>query len=258
MSARIRENITDFSTVTSERLQNYVYRLIDPRNGETFYVGRGKGNRVFQHAADAIKGDPASSEDDAEKDQKLERIKNIQHDGFEVGYIIHRHGMSEEVAKEVEAALIDAYPGLTNLIAGSGSGDRGIMHARAIIQRYQAEPATITHKVLLISVNQSIADTNFSEYELYKAARWAWRLDKKRVEKVELVLAVVQGIIRGVFIPEKWMLATAENFPGNKDEPGRIGFKGHSAPEDIQKQYVRKRLPDGVGFGSGNPVRYVL
>jgi len=29
------------------KLGNYVYRLIDPRNGETFYVGKGKGNRVF-------------------------------------------------------------------------------------------------------------------------------------------------------------------------------------------------------------------
>ncbi|WP_250481199.1 hypothetical protein [Caballeronia sp. GAOx1] len=26
-----------------------MYRLIDPRNGETFYVGKGKENRVFQH-----------------------------------------------------------------------------------------------------------------------------------------------------------------------------------------------------------------
>ena len=34
-----------------------VYRLIDPRNGETFYVGRGKGNRVFSH----IRADPLHS-----------------------------------------------------------------------------------------------------------------------------------------------------------------------------------------------------
>jgi hypothetical protein len=26
-----------------QRLDHYVYRLIDPRNGETFYVGVGKG-----------------------------------------------------------------------------------------------------------------------------------------------------------------------------------------------------------------------
>jgi hypothetical protein len=29
-----------------DRLKWYVYRLVDPRNGETFYVGKGKGNRV--------------------------------------------------------------------------------------------------------------------------------------------------------------------------------------------------------------------
>ena len=27
-----------------------MYRLIDPRNGETFHVGNGKGNSVFIHA----------------------------------------------------------------------------------------------------------------------------------------------------------------------------------------------------------------
>ena len=31
------------------RLGNYVYRLIDPRNGETFYVGIGNGKRVLDH-----------------------------------------------------------------------------------------------------------------------------------------------------------------------------------------------------------------
>ena len=31
------------------RLANYVYRLIDPRDGETFYVGVGKGSRVLDH-----------------------------------------------------------------------------------------------------------------------------------------------------------------------------------------------------------------
>ena len=33
-----------------EQLKWYVYRLIDPRNGETFYVGKGQGDRVFEHA----------------------------------------------------------------------------------------------------------------------------------------------------------------------------------------------------------------
>ena len=40
---------TKFTKEVSDHLENYVYRLIDPRNGETFYVGKGKGNRVFDH-----------------------------------------------------------------------------------------------------------------------------------------------------------------------------------------------------------------
>ncbi|GAB0612904.1 hypothetical protein NB16F74_47760 [Escherichia coli] len=31
--------IDSFPPEVAERLQYYVYRLIDPRNGETFYVG---------------------------------------------------------------------------------------------------------------------------------------------------------------------------------------------------------------------------
>jgi hypothetical protein len=38
-----------FPTEVSRRLKTYVYRLINPRNGETFYVGKGQGNRVFAH-----------------------------------------------------------------------------------------------------------------------------------------------------------------------------------------------------------------
>lgn len=39
--------INEFSQETINKIGYYVYRLIDPRNGQTFYVGKGKGNRVF-------------------------------------------------------------------------------------------------------------------------------------------------------------------------------------------------------------------
>jgi len=44
-----KTQITEFSSEVIKKLAYYVYRLIDPRNGETFYVGKGKGNRVFHH-----------------------------------------------------------------------------------------------------------------------------------------------------------------------------------------------------------------
>nr|WP_309574671.1 hypothetical protein [Moraxella osloensis] len=42
--------IASFPQEVIEEIGYYVYRLLDPRNGETFYVGKGKGNRVFDHA----------------------------------------------------------------------------------------------------------------------------------------------------------------------------------------------------------------
>ena len=48
------EIVQRFSDKVVSALGCYVYRLIDPRNGATFYVGRGRGNRVFAHAAESL------------------------------------------------------------------------------------------------------------------------------------------------------------------------------------------------------------
>jgi len=101
-----------FSETVARKLGNYVYRLIDPRNGTTFYVGHGQGNRVSSHAA----GRQRATDFEDEDALKLKTIRAIRNAGFEVQHVIHRHGMNEETAKEGEAALIDAYPGLTNVL----------------------------------------------------------------------------------------------------------------------------------------------
>src|SRR5947207_8144915 len=97
-------NQPEFESFPAEvalRLKTYVYRLIDPRNGETFYVGKGKGNRVFAH----IRLEQQLEGDDL--DNKVKRIRDIRLAGFEVAHVIHRHGMDDQTAFEVEAALID-------------------------------------------------------------------------------------------------------------------------------------------------------
>ena len=156
-----------FTPDVAGKLGYYVYRLIDPRNGETFYVGKGKENRVFEHAA----GEQAEDSDV----EKIERIRKIKVSRLKVGHIIHRHGMDEKTAFEVEAALIDAYAGLTNIANGHGSSEFGSMHYKEIIERYVAREMEFQHKILLISVNHSA-----TERSLYEATRFSWRLDRKR------------------------------------------------------------------------------
>lgn len=236
-----------FPADVARKLRTYVYRLIDPRNGETFYVGKGQGNRVFAHvrAQQNLEGDGV--------DNKIKRIREIRLAGFEVAHVIHRHGMDDKTAFEVEAALIDAYPEATNEVGGVGGHEFGVMHAKEIIIRYRAEPAVFQHKVLLICVNRSA-----TQKSLYDATRFAWKLKVAKAKQAEFILAVQQGLIVGAFVADKWLEAGAMDLLGPEDEPaGRFGFEGKEAPEEIKNLYVGKRLPGEYRKpGAANPVKY--
>ncbi|MGB0922398.1 MAG: LEM-3-like GIY-YIG domain-containing protein [Alphaproteobacteria bacterium] len=237
-----------FPPAIASKLGYYVYRLIDPRNGETFYVGKGKGNRVFKHAA----GEIAVAKDDLT--DKTRRIREIKLAGFEVAHIIHRHGLDEKTAFEVEAAVMDAYPGLTNIVAGHAAAERGAAHALEILARYQAKEAQITHKVVAIMINQTAG-----ERSIYNSVRYAWKLKASRAEKAAYIFAVRRGLIIGVFVADRWLPVTVENFPAmDEDRPGRFGFLGREAPDAIQRRYMGKALPAQYRRkGNANPVRYI-
>lgn len=243
----VEEALLAFDDEVSSHLKYYVYRLIDPRNGETFYVGKGKDNRVFTHANGKQNGKIE------EPSEKLQRIRQIQNSGFHVEHIIHRHGLEQREAEEVEAALIDAYPATANLVGGRDSGDRGVMHARQIIERFRAKEAEFRHPCVLITVNRT-AD----EQDLYEAVRYAWVIDRKKA-RGRLVLAVKKGLILDAFeVDGDWLPATPENFPGRADYPeGRYGFIGRLASDQIRELYTRRRVPDSMRKrGAVFPIRY--
>lgn len=237
-------DLASFPPEVIEKLRTYVYRLIDPRNGETFYVGKGKRNRVFAHIDEQV--------DESDPTMKLRRIRDIHLAGFEVAHVIHRHGLDDRTAFEVEAALMDAYPGLTNVAGGQGNAEYGAMHAEEIVRKYAAEPAVFQHRALLISVNRSAADTS-----LYEATRFAWKISLAKARKAEVILATLQGLIVGAFVADEWLDATQEHFPGRETVPGRRGFVGREAPDEMKKLYVGKRVPDEYRKpGAANPVKY--
>ena len=216
-----------------EALGCYVYRLIDPRSGETFYVGRGRGQRVFDHVRGSL-GDGSQSA----ADPKLERINEIRGMGMDVAHVIHRHGMSDPTAREVEAALIDAYSGLENRVAGAGSRDHGTRHVSEIIQEYSAEEFVVGEPLILISIGRL-----WKERGQNGAVRGRWRLDMEKAMRRRLVLAHVRGVVRGAYRPEKWTRTTAQEVPDDPHLAGRIGFDGIEADAEVWERYVGKRVP---------------
>jgi hypothetical protein len=246
-----------FPKGVSEKLHFYVYRLVDPRNAETFYVGKGYGNRVFQHALGALKFDSVSFEEEDAEDAKIQRIREIQHAGLAVLPLIHMHGIEDEKqAYMVEAALIDAYPGLTNKVSGHGSDTFSVAHVEQIIAAYAAEPLVAKHKLLLINVGRSYEKEG---RELYEAVRAAWRINVEKARAVDFILAHSSGIVRGVFVAEQWMKAIPENFPGRPNmnpNSKRWGFVGRLADKEIHELYCGKFVPPAPR-GAISPIRYI-
>lgn len=242
----------------AEQLGWYVYRLIDPRNGETFYIGKGKCNRIFEHVNGSL--NPGIQNDDEAEDAsdlKLQRIKDIHAANLEVGQVIHRHGIeSSEVAFQIEAALIDAYPGLSNRVNGHGSGDYGCRHIDQIIAEYSLAPFEVVDSLILISISRSYDEEAKS---IYDAVRGCWRISKERAEKYSLVVAHRRGLVVGVYAPTEWLPATQNHFPWLvEDLPTRIGFVGKEADPPVVARYKGKRVPDQFrARGAANPVRFV-
>lgn len=111
----------------------------------------GRGNRVFAHVNLALK----LEDDEDEVAVKNDRIKQIRSAGLEVIHVIHRHEIPADAVSEVEAALIDAYPGLSNVQGGIASGVRGPMNAAQIVDLYDLPELEFAplDKLVLINVN---------------------------------------------------------------------------------------------------------
>jgi hypothetical protein len=85
----------------------YVYGLVDPLRRDLFYVGKGSGRRMYQHADDARRGAVLNG-------RKHRRM-------VEVGtpcYLVLAQGLSEREALTLERALVDGIgrERLTNVV----------------------------------------------------------------------------------------------------------------------------------------------
>ena len=233
--------IIEFSNDTIEKLGYYVYRLVDPRNGQTFYVGKGKGNRIFQHVKGTIEyydGEEKKKIDENKDPYKLRLIQEIREAGLEVIHIIQRWHLTENEAFEVESALIDAFPGLANIQSGHGF-EYGVCNAEELERRLSAktyeEPKDFGYMIIKVRwwrLNE-MTDQFGGENSRYEATRGRWRINIPDIKKYPYVLSVTDGIVKEVYKVKEWHKA------GERKE-----FTGEVAPEEIRKLFIDHRIPD--------------
>jgi uncharacterized protein len=241
-------NMKAFPPEVIEALKSYVYLYVDPRNGRPFYVGKGVGSRAFAHLADA------------DESEKVERIAAIRSSGKEPRVEILRHGLTDDQAALVEAAVIDCIglDRLTNAVSGHHSRSFGRVSVEDVLLAQTAPKADILEASMLITINR-LYRSGMTPVELYEATRGIWKVGRRR-EKAEFAMAVFQGVIREVYRIKRWHPAgtlpyvtrDAEEF----SESGRWEFEGRVATEQSNR-YVRTSIRHLLKGSNQNPIRYV-
>lgn len=239
----------EFSPEIVDEIKSYVYIYSDPDTQKPFYIGKGQGNRCFQHFEDQSESDKVQKLNELKKNNKKPLIELL------------RYGLTDNEASLLEAALIDfAGPDcLANKVRGLHSRSLGRVFVEDIILKYSAENAVIQEKALLITINK-LYHSRMSDEELYEATRGIWKVSERR-NKAQLAFAVFQGIIREVYEISRWhpsgtlpyKYRDASSFAGLR----RWEFEGEKVPEDIRNKYLKKSVRNYMPKGNQNPIKYI-
>lgn len=199
-------------------LQYYVYMLVNPINKAVFYIGKGKGNRVFEHEIEA------DSTDILIEKEKLFTIRTIHTNGLKVEKYIISYGLTEREAFYIENGIIDfcrligfenlTIDKLSNLVSGHRSENQ-----KSSLRKFGKVEDLITalspisvpsdqfadKKIMFVKVNPHLNETDpkkqLSIQEMYKydseilKARTLgiWRMAKSRADSVEYIMGVYPG-----------------------------------------------------------------
>ena len=239
-----------FSAKVVEHLKYYVYLYIDPRTDQTFYIGKGNGNRAFSH----LKGTA-----NADKDRIIAELRKLK---LEPRIELLKYGLSEKAALLVEATAIDLLDvkNLSNETRGHGSRYGARASVDEVVATLDARNAVIDEPALLININRAFR-YGMSPMELYDATRSAWKLGEKR-KRARYAMSVYRGIVREVYEVSGWirggMTIRNDDLMGRRPRSnGRWEFVGVVAPDKLRKKYVGRSVAGYFAKGSQNPVKYV-
>lgn len=102
---------------------------------------------------------------------------------------------------------------------------------------------------MVVKINSKYR-AGMTDNEVYEACRGWWRLKIERARNVKLVLAVANGIIQGVYVPNRWINSN------NPEEAGRLGFEGECADDIIRNRFINRSVSNLFPRGAQNPIAY--
>lgn len=242
--------IMSFDEKTQASLKYYVYVLSNPDTKKPFYVGKGKGNRVFNHVACAL--------DTVTESDKYDTIRAIVRQDKSVRHCIIRHGLDEKTAIHIESAIIDLLTFLdyeiTNQVRGHHSIEKGLATTDEIIRQVNAKPLkTKADDAVIININKSYKRGSWSD-GIYQATKQAWVIGKNRPGTIKVALAEYKGLIVEVFSIDEWY--PVNGIDKNGKPKLRWGFNGKVAPKQTREQYINKSVAHIKVRGASNPLRF--
>lgn len=270
LSQKTHEHITSFSEKAIDALKGfYVYALVDPRDNKVFYIGKGTGNRVFSHEIETKKSCKSIK-------RKIQKINEIQNNGFVTKKLIINWGLTENEAFTVEASLINILNYMPDIQLSnevSGHHSHRCLTTEEFELLYGAVPlekSDIKHSIMIIKINK-LYRKDMSNAELYDAVRGFWAASLKSIKKrkVEYVFGVHNGLIVAVYKPDEWHygyemidtpqrnMLTPEDYEKIKN---RIYFicKNYDILDDVGNFYLHKSIINlKINQSAQNPITYL-
>jgi len=239
-----------FSSEIIREIKYYVYLLSDPVNDKIFYVGRGKGNRIFQHLKDKNQND------------KTKKILELKSQKLQPKMEILVHGIEDELTvKKIEAAIIDLIGknSLTNKVAGYESSVFGRMSVDQIKAKYSSKKAVIKENVILIKLSKTFR-YNMPPVELYDNTRGIWHIAEHRRKSALYAFAIYDGIIQETYKILDWFEGGSTASFGRIDierwkKYQRWEFVGNIS-DKMREKYLYKSVDHYYPKNAQNPIRY--
>lgn len=169
-----------FAQLVSNGDKPYVYALIDPRDGQIFYIGKGYKRRLFAHERDVKRGKINNL-------TKSQLIKQIIESGLSVKYEILGVYETHESAYLAEKELIVRYENLTNMNIGGAGGTYGVrdpIKSRLKTVEIQLENTlSLVSRIMPFHIWVNAKNWTEKEIDLYKFVVESLKANKEYLEK---------------------------------------------------------------------------